>query len=639
MKGLRSFFLLPLLFFAQLLTAQTLPTDSTKRIEIISGNSIRFITLDDSTGLRTIAGNAVVKQGNTKLSGDSIVLNSRTNIAEVFGHVHINDADTVNTYADYLRYVGKERIAYLKRNVKLTDGKASLVTNDLVYNVATGIANYQGGGKVINGTSVLTSTDATYYSDTKDVFFKKQVHLVDPKYNIVADSLRYNTGFKVATLISSTIIKTKDGKTVRSKNGTYNLQTGEANFYDRTVISDSTFSATANNMFFDDNTGISVLEGRAKYVDSVNHIIAIGNRIESNRKTNSFLATEKPVVIIVKDKDSTYIAADTLFSGLRKYDNSFNKMVNQVDTLKTKKIISGNEITTKNKKVLDKKDSIQNKVQAVDSSKKEYTKLDSIKRYVKDITAEVTDTLPKNDSTQKNFTKTDTLKNKTTIAAIANATLQKKNTSKNFYTKVDTLNNQQIFTKTPLDSIRYILGYNHVRIYNDSSQAVCDSMYYSTEDSVFRMFRNPVVWKEKSQIMGDTMYMFTEKQQPKRIYVFNNSIVINQQNPAMYNQAGGRTLNAYFTDGKINYARIKGSPAETIFYAQDADSAFVGMNRCSGDVADVYFVKQEVNKIKFINNIDGIMYPLKQIPADKKFLKNFKWEDKRRPKNKLELFE
>jgi lipopolysaccharide export system protein LptA len=639
MKGLRSFFLLPLLFFAQQLTAQTLPTDSSKRIEIISGNSIRFITLDDSTGLRTIAGNAVVKQGNTKLSGDSIVLNSRTNIAEVFGHVHINDADTVNTYADYLRYVGKERIAYLKRNVKLTDGKASLVTNDLVYNVATGIANYQGGGKVINGSSVLTSTDATYYSDTKDVFFKKQVHLVDPKYNIVADSLRYNTGFKIATLISPTLIKTKDGKIIRSKNGTYNLQTGEAQFFDRTMISDSTTTAIADEMFFDETTGIAILNRRAKFVDSANHIIVIANRIETNRKTNSFLATEKPVVIIVKDKDSTYIAADTLFSGLRKYDNSFNKMVNKVDTVKAKKVISDNEVTTKNKKLLDKKDSIQNKIQAVDSSKKEYVKLDSIKKYVKDIMAEPTDSLQKKDSSKNQKAIGDTLKNNPTPTAISNAILQKKDTSKNFYTKVDTLNNQQIFTKTPQDSIRYILGYNHVRIYNDSSQAVCDSMYYSTEDSVFRMFRNPIVWKQKNQIMGDTMYLFTEKQQPKRIYVFNNSIVINQQNPAMYNQAGGRTLNAYFTDGKINYARIKGSPAETIFYAQDADSAFVGMNRCSGDVADVYFAKEEVIKIKFINNIDGVMYPLKQIPTDKKYLKNFKWEDKRRPKNKLELFE
>jgi lipopolysaccharide export system protein LptA len=532
---LRSILLFLILFCTCSITFAQTPIDSANKIYILNGNSIRFITLNDSTSLKSIAGgNAIVQQGNTKLYGDSIIINERTNIAEVFGRVHINDADTVDTYSDYLKYIGGQRIAYLKRNVKLTDGKVTLYTDDLVYNVATGVATYQGGGKVVNGTSVLTSKDAVYYSDTKDVFFKKNVLLKDPKYNIVTDSMRYNTALRTAYIITPTVIKTKDGKTIRSSNGTYDLKTGIAQFMNRTVISDSTFSAIADNMFHDDATGIDVLSGRAKYVDSVNKMTVLGDYIESNNKTKSFLATKKPVVILVKDNDSTYIAADTLFSGLRKYD-----------------------------------------------------------------------------------------------------TVTKKN-----YSKVDTINNKQLFTKTPAnDSVRYILGFAHVRIFNDSSQAVCDSMYYSTEDSVFRMFKNPVVWKDKNQITGDTMYLFTEKQKAKRIYVFNNSFVVNKANDAMYNQAGGRNLNAYFKLGKIDYTRIKGSPAETIFYAQDADSAYIGMNLATGDVVDVYFTNDEVKKIKYINEVDGTMYPLNQIPSDKKQLKNFSWQDARRPKNKLELFE
>jgi len=116
-------------------------------------------------------------------------------------------------------------------------------------------------------------------------------------------------------------------------------------------------------------------------------------------------------------------------------------------------------------------------------------------------------------------------------------------------------------------------------------------------------------------------------------------MVVNKANASMYNQGGGRTLNAYFKEGKIDYTRIKGSPAETIFYAQDKDSAYIGMNRASGDAVDVFFVKEEVNKIKYINGVDGILYPMNQIPGDKKTLKNFIWQEKLRPKNKLELFE
>ncbi|MEP6712093.1 MAG: hypothetical protein ABJA37_06750 [Ferruginibacter sp.] len=189
------------------------------------------------------------------------------------------------------------------------------------------------------------------------------------------------------------------------------------------------------------------------------------------------------------------------------------------------------------------------------------------------------------------------------------------------------------------DSIRYFLGFHHVKIFNDSIQAVSDSMYYSTEDSVFRLFQDPVFWNDKTQVSGDTMYLFTEIQKPKRLYVFNNGMVINKENDDVYNQITGRTINGYFKDGTIDYIRVKGSPAESVYYPQDDDSAYIGMNRSKGDVIDIYFIKKELNKIKFINNVDGTLYPLKQLPEDQKYLRGFKWMDNRRPKNKLELFE
>jgi lipopolysaccharide export system protein LptA len=523
----------------------------------IRGASIRFITIDDSTRLKTIAGNATAKQGNTTLYGDSIVQNERTNILQVFGNVHINDADSVHTYSNYLRYLGNERKAFLKTNVKLTDGKAILTTQDLEYDVSTGIAKYFNGGKVINGATVLTSNDATYYSDTKDVFFQKNVVLKDPKYFMRTDSLRYNTQFKNAYINSPTKIRTDKGQNINTSKAIYSLETSEVQFLDRTLIEDSTFSAIADKIYSDDKKGVSILEGNAKYVDSVNNIIVLGGMIESNNKTKSFLATRKPVVVLVKDKDSTYIAADTLFSGLR---------------------IQGQEI----KKQL-------NKTTAAEKDTMLLVKL--------------TDSINAKD-----------------------------------FTTVDTVNNKKI-VNNKTDSVRYVIGYNHVRIYNDSVQAACDSMYYSTEDSIFRMFRNPIVWKEKNQVTADTMYLFTENQKPKRVYAFNNALVVNKINAGMYNQAAGRTLNAYFVDGKIQYVRIKAGPAETVFYPQAEDSSFTGMNRCSGDALDIYFVNEEMKKIKFIRDVNGTLYPIQRIPEDKRKLKNFIWDDKRRPKNKLELFE
>ena len=293
-------------------------------------------------------------------------------------------------------------------------------------------------------------------------------------------------------------------------------------------------SAVADIMAFDKKTQVLQMEGRAKFVDSINNIIVLGGSIFADGKVKSFLASRKPVMIIHRDGDSTYVAADTLFSGMRKYDSLERRVMIQTDTLKTTLAVS---------------------------------------------------------------------------------------------------------TKTADSSIRYFLGFHNVRIFNDSLQAVSDSLHYSTADSTFKLFGEPVAWNGKSQITGDTLYMYTEKQKPKRLYVFNNSMIINQTNEGMFNQIAGRTLNGYFTDGNIDYVRVKGSPAESIFYPQDDDSAYVGMNRSSGDVIDVYFVKKELNKVKFVNNVDGILYPIKDIPGDKKELKGFKWLDNRRPKSWLQLFE
>jgi lipopolysaccharide export system protein LptA len=545
------------------------PPDTVRTIKIIQAKTLRQKNIDSVNIIETAAGNVIIQEGLTITYCDSVVIKRPANIVEAFGNIHINDNDSIHTYSQYLRYVGGERIAYLKKSVKLTDKKGILSADDIEYNLRTGIASYKNGGKVVNGKTTLTSKEGVYYADTKDVYFKRNVHLIDPKYNIWTDSLLYNLNSDIATFIAPTHIVSKEG-IIDTKSGTYNLKTGEAQFFDRPVIRDSSRSVTGNKVFFDDKKGIMVAEGNAKVVDSINQVTTIANYIEVNTKDNSFLAYNKPVMILHKDGDSTYIAADTLFSGIRKFDSLTKKQRIKTDTLAGKTII--------------RKDSV------------------------------ITSTI--NTGNKDTLQKSVTVKADTTNKAV-----------------VINLNNKQD------TAIRYFLAFHHVRIFNDSLQAVSDSLYYSTQDSTFQLFGEPVVWNGQSQVTGDTMYMYTEKQKAKRLYVYYNGMIINQPAIGLYNQVAGRTINGYFKDGNIDYVRVKGTPAESIYYPQDDDSAFVGMNRSSGDQIDIYFVNKELNKVKFVRSVNGTMYPLKQIPADKKQLKGFKWQDARRPKNKLELFE
>ena len=188
-------------------------------------------------------------------------------------------------------------------------------------------------------------------------------------------------------------------------------------------------------------------------------------------------------------------------------------------------------------------------------------------------------------------------------------------------------------------SIRYFIAFHHVKVFNDSLQSISDSLFISSKDSVFRLYYNPVLWSGNTQIAGDTMFLYTENKQPKRLYVFESGLIVNRTKEGFFNQMAGKTINGYFVNGKIDYMRVKGTQAESIYYMQDDDSAYIGMNRATGDVIDLYFKNEELKKVLFVNQIQGKMYPMNQVPEDQKELKNFKWLEDKRPKNKAELFE
>jgi len=653
---------------------------------------MRAIKLDSVTTLQTIAGGAVVKQESTIFHSDSLVINPTTHVIEAFGNIEINQADTVHTYSQYLKYLGTEKIAYLKKNVKLTDRKGTLFTQDLDYNLESGIGNFHNGGKVIEGKNVITSIDGTYYADTKDVYFKKDVKLDGPKNHVRADSLLYNMQTKQATFISKTNIKNPEVE-INTTAGTYDLNTGNAFFTSRTIVKDSTARIySANSMALDDKSGNAQLEGEAVIIDSTNGFIITANQIFLNKKNNSFLATRKPVLIVKQKNDSTYIAADTIFSGFTTFVKDENI------PLREKNAINVNLPENKKIEEIGVSDSTQKHLpslpeEAIDSAKIIAPLKDSLKIRSKDNFSEklekvikgppaqdtvvyenkiidslknkqpikITDTISlrekiKKDSTNKADSNSikknaEKLKNENEVIAgkdslqVANKfdSLAVDSTKNKPEIKItDSLISKKKLKKNSTnkpDSIRYFLAFHQVRIFNDSLQSVCDSMFFSEKDSVFRLYYDPVIWSGHTQIAGDTIYLFTKNKQPERLYVFESGLVVNKTKEGFFNQMAGKTINGYFVNGKIDYMRVKGTQAESIYYMQDEDSAYIGMNRATGDVIDLYFKKDELKKVLFVNEVKGNMYPMKQIPADQRQLKNFKWLDERRPKNKLELFE
>ncbi|MBI2729587.1 MAG: LPS export ABC transporter periplasmic protein LptC [Sphingobacteriales bacterium] len=589
------------------------PQDTVKRVDIIHSDKLDYLYVDSLHEYQQLIGHVKLRQGNTLFYADSVALNQRTNIAEAFGNIHINDADSVHTYAQYLKYFGDTKLAQLRKKVKLSDGKGVLTTDSLDYDVGAHIGSFKKGGKVVNGKTTLTSEEGFYYADTREVYFKKKVNLVDPEYRLATDTLLYNTDSQVATFLAPTTID--DGTTrIYTSDGYYNLKTGQGNFGKRSIIQDSTQTIVGDVLAFEKKTGQFEGKGNVVYKDSSQGVVVISNHLYGNRDKKSVLATEKPVMILKQEADSIYVAADTLFSGLMRDLDSLQKIYgHQKDSIILPDSLMAKKDSLPANPVITSKNNIPKQIPVSINEIKEQP----AKEYIND--KEITNTeiaLSKKDSI-------DPIGRKDSIA-------------------IKKLNNfakaRQDSIKARTDTLRFFTGFHHVRIFSDSMQAVADSMYFSSVDSVFRLYQSPVVWSKENQITGDTMYLFTKKRKPDHLQVFEKGLAINHIEKENYNQLKGRTINGFFRNGNIENIRAKGN-SESIYYAQDEDSSYIGVNRTTADMIDMYFANKELKKVVFRNDVKGKTVPIRE--ADNSFTKlpEFKWWDKRRPKTKYELFQ
>ncbi len=572
------------------------PADTISIVKQVHSDRLRFQKVDSVTQLQMLAGHVELEQDNTKFYCDSAVINKHLNILEAFGNVHINDADSIHTYGQYLIYHIDTKTAVLKKKVKLTDGKGILTTEELQYDTKAKTGTYNTGGKIVNGTTTITSKEATYYGDLKDVYFKKNVIMKDPAYDLTTDSLLYNTDTKMATFITKTFIKDSSGANIVTSEGYYDMQHRRASFGKRSIIKDGKgVTLTGDDIHTDDSTGITTIRGNAVFIDTTQKISVLSNSFDIDKKKNSFLATQHPLMIIQQDKDSIYITADSMFSARIAdiKDSAYRSLAHLNSPVSTK------DSTVSAKKNTVKKDSLLLKNAIASKANK-----------------------PPTDST---------IKEDKLVPQNAIATAEKK-------PQKDTIKNTLVVNTKDSSDIRFFQCYHHVRIFSDSLQAVCDSLFYAASDSVFRLFTKPIIWASGSQVTGDTMYLFTKNKKADRIYAFENSLAINKTGEEMFNQISGKTLNGYFKDGAIDYMRTKGSPAQSIYYAKDEGGAIVGVNNASGDVIDMRFENKELKKVVFVRDVTGTMYPYKQTPADKKQLRNFKGQDANRPQTLFELF-
>ena len=189
---------------------------------------------------------------------------------------------------------------------------------------------------------------------------------------------------------------------------------------------------------------------------------------------------------------------------------------------------------------------------------------------------------------------------------------------------------------------RLVKAFRHVKIFKSDLQGKCDSLVSNEKTGITKLFINPVLWKEKNQITGDTIHLIsnTKTEQLDSLKILNNAFII-QKDSSGYTQLKGRNMYGKFKNNDLKSLNIVGN-SESIIFLRNETNQLVGIDKkkCSKNI----FIELENNEFSFIDYVSKIeakTYPPSEFELlldTEKLFNGFIWRESERPLTKEAIF-
>lgn len=190
-----------------------------------------------------------------------------------------------------------------------------------------------------------------------------------------------------------------------------------------------------------------------------------------------------------------------------------------------------------------------------------------------------------------------------------------------------------------LDSVNNFLNaFHHVKIYKSDFQAVCDSATMNTKDSLMQLFRNPLMWTNRSQVTGKLIQVDVNKNQLKGFRIEGKALLIQQFDslrPKMFNQLAGKKLEGLISSDTLRRVIVRGN-AEILYYPNNKNKP-MGLNQTTCNEIFMWFKNGEVDRVTLKPKSTGKVDPLKTVDIENAKLKGFNWQYEKRPKSRFEI--
>jgi lipopolysaccharide export system protein LptA len=187
---------------------------------------------------------------------------------------------------------------------------------------------------------------------------------------------------------------------------------------------------------------------------------------------------------------------------------------------------------------------------------------------------------------------------------------------------------------------RIIRAFNNVRFFKKDMSGKCDSIHSSSKIALTKLIGNPILWNGESQITGDEMHLIGNNTTQKldSLKVLNNTFLVSKDTLGTgYNQIKGQNLFGKFEEGKLHDVDIIKN-TEVIYYMRNDAHELIGINKNKSSKINILFNKNEVDQITFFTQVDGDLFPEKDLPENDRKFKGFIWRGEERIQSKDDIF-
>ena len=187
---------------------------------------------------------------------------------------------------------------------------------------------------------------------------------------------------------------------------------------------------------------------------------------------------------------------------------------------------------------------------------------------------------------------------------------------------------------------RIIRAFNNVRFYKTDMSGKCDSIHSSSKTALTKLIGKPILWNGENQITGDIMHLIGNNNTKAldSLKVLNNTFLVSKDTLGTgYNQVKGQNLFGKFEEGKLHDVDIIKN-TEVIYYMRNDAQELIGINKNVSSKINIVFDKNTIETITFFKQVDGDIFPEKELPENARKLRGLVWRGAERIKSKDDIF-